>query len=659
MLQPKPGDRCCSYIRCSTTEQSSDGYSVERQDSSLEGCERKLNIKIAKVFTDEGGKRWKLSSRPDFHKLWNEIAAGLWDWVIVDSQERYGTENAFQWGSFCDHLLRHGCNLWAIAESRCLTDPDDIGGVILGNVNAVLSSKHILDKSRSVMQAKHLMAKEDRYTGGLFPYAYDVAIFQGKTDQELWRIYLVSSVLGDYYTARNGKRRRKRVSTYRKIMPDGSYTEQPSFPAYEDHDTARWVITNDQDRLKVLALIFDLKSQGKADNKIARTLNEMGIPTMYGKVWNQSDIDNILTNPKYHGEKIYGRRCHSPFHDVVNGQVERVSKPQPRAAAEIVRHKVDCLIADAVWKDIQELKAEKRTVGIRGHNLWLKPFLYCADCKQQMRADRREQVYYCATHQDQSRAGLPTSCKRNSLRHAKAEELVLRYLADVGKDIEALTSPIQPLPESANNPKRERLWQLIERMHEFMGRHCDGNMVNDYLAFVETRQRKGETGCKPPGLDLYEFVFARKQTRLTAELDQKEAEHADMVAGFLKLTSPLAIQKANEMMGSLEAEITQLREEVQPIHHEQEALLSEIERMKIAAEELHRQMTQDDGQRKAAALRNVVDQVVCTFRDNPLARKKHTGRMSRSRLVEVAVLPRKGGRVATYDLSGIHCVTLT
>jgi hypothetical protein len=60
------------------------------------------------------------------------VQAGKWDWIVVDSQERFGTKDAFEFGYFA-HLFRMSdCQLWSVSQGHLTAD--DLATPILASV---------------------------------------------------------------------------------------------------------------------------------------------------------------------------------------------------------------------------------------------------------------------------------------------------------------------------------------------------------------------------------------------------------------------------------------------------------------------------------------------------------------------------------------------
>jgi DNA invertase Pin-like site-specific DNA recombinase len=100
------------------------------------------------------------------------VQAGKWDWIVVDSQERFGTKDAFEFGYFA-HLFRMSdCQLWSVSQGHLTAD--DLAAPILASVHAGSSREELLELGRRNVSGKRTKAPNGEWQGGYVPYGYDV-----------------------------------------------------------------------------------------------------------------------------------------------------------------------------------------------------------------------------------------------------------------------------------------------------------------------------------------------------------------------------------------------------------------------------------------------------------------------------------------------------
>src|SRR5215813_13664064 len=105
-----------AYIRV-----SSDKQDTTRQRESIE---RWGSVDL--WFEDSEGRnpRDLAHKRQGFQRLLKAVEAGLVSTIVVDSQDRFGTRDAYQWGAFLTLLRDHDCKLYD-ASGKDLSADDD------------------------------------------------------------------------------------------------------------------------------------------------------------------------------------------------------------------------------------------------------------------------------------------------------------------------------------------------------------------------------------------------------------------------------------------------------------------------------------------------------------------------------------------------------
>jgi len=83
------------------------------------------------------------------------------------------------------------------------------------------------------------------------------------------------------------------------------HTPSPSYGYDYDKNSKNFVVN--QQETEIVNLIFNMYLQGNGLVKIARTLNDMGIPTKRKKTWSVKQIDTIIKSPFYLGHLTQGK----------------------------------------------------------------------------------------------------------------------------------------------------------------------------------------------------------------------------------------------------------------------------------------------------------------------------------------------------------------
>src|SRR5690606_8344712 len=128
-------------------------------------------------FEDSDGKnpRHRADKRQNFQALLKSVQAGRFERIIVDSQDRFGTKDAYEWGKFMSLLRDHGCEL--IDSQGRLLSGDDEGAVLTGVVGALTSKREQREKAHRNISGKINYARKGEYQGGYAPYGTDIVCF--------------------------------------------------------------------------------------------------------------------------------------------------------------------------------------------------------------------------------------------------------------------------------------------------------------------------------------------------------------------------------------------------------------------------------------------------------------------------------------------------
>ena len=107
-----------------------------------------------------------------------------------------------------------------------------------------------------------------------------------------------------------------------------------------------------EEQAKIVRQIFDYAvNYGYGAFKIAKTLNEAGIPNVNGGEWKSGTISDMLKNPIYMGYPAYGRRKKYPHIEKVAREDWILSeKPNPQYA----------IVSQRIWEKAQEIREARK-----------------------------------------------------------------------------------------------------------------------------------------------------------------------------------------------------------------------------------------------------------------------------------------------------------
>lgn len=573
-----------AYLRISSDTQDS-----RRQCDSISAWAERNGHSIGHWFKDIEGRnpRDKAAKRSDFQRLLKAVETGLVKKIIVDSQDRFGTRDAYEFGKFATLLRDNDCELWSVNQG--LLTADDDATILTNTIGALTSTREQKEKAVRNISGKIQKAKAGEYPGGYPPYGLDVVCFSD--GRESWRVEWV----GHYERW--------------KIYPDGSrekFDGKDNFPAKNPADTLRFRPSIDANRLTVVRQIFDwFATENISPGQIATRLNKMGITTTVNTPWNKIIVKQLLRNPVYTGLPAWNKRAGSRFKEYVNGQIQDVTSKvagRNRKPADYVqpsKPEFEPLIDSDTWERVQsKFVPGKPRSPAQVAELWLKPFLFCGHCDKPMRSCKagngmKYGSYFCGTYGTYGKEN-STGCRCHRVKHSIIEALVDKYLGEVEPKLTELAEyDDSGLFDMAYDAWAESVWKN-----------------NQLWSRMATTVKKKEWPADWWNID--KAYRPTKRPDVEAAIDAKEVELDEMLAGFFKL-SPALQDRANKAMEALHTEIDRLRAENEdlsaPWREVQWELGQRQQALQFAAS-----LSDDSGPRRSEALRRVVDKIVCHFR---------------------------------------------
>lgn len=228
---------------------------------------------------------------------------------------------------------------------------------------------------------------------------------------------------------------------------------------------------------QVVRRIFDLFEEGCGKVRIAKTLNQEGIPSPseYKRIlgeryhngrrmdrttyWTYATVHRILQNQMYAGNMEQGRSLRATMH----GR----AKQRAREDWTVVPDTHEAIILPEQWERVQVLLGRRtRELSFEQNQSPFAGFLRCGDCGRAMvKTKSAGGIYYsCGSYK---RYG-PTVCSKHSISHAVLEEVVLedlnRVIAAVG-DMEKLADEADAHNVLSPKTQQGRLEEGLERLY--------------------------------------------------------------------------------------------------------------------------------------------------------------------------------------------------
>jgi site-specific DNA recombinase len=228
-----------AYVRVSTEEQAREGYSLNAQRVLIEERVQAEGWTLVEVYADEGwsGRR---ADRPDYQRLLDDAAAGVFEVLVVWRLDRFG-RNTIERLTAEAGLLRAGVRIVSLTEPEI--QEEDATAPLLKAIRAGMAemeSKLIGQRTRAGLQA---VARSGRQPCGQPPLGYRAV----------------------------GERRER-----------------------------RWIV--DKAEAEVVRRIFASYIAGTGTNSICRELNADGITTRRGARFSPRVVHELVSNPAYVGK---------------------------------------------------------------------------------------------------------------------------------------------------------------------------------------------------------------------------------------------------------------------------------------------------------------------------------------------------------------------
>lgn len=333
------------YIRLSIEDSKVESMSIENQKRALHSFVDRIegirNIEVLE-FIDNGYSGTNFE-RPAIQKLLGQVQAGEVNCIIVKDFTRFG-RNAIEVGYFMERVFP----LYGVRFISVNDDFDsgrlhgDTGGldVAFKYLVAEFYSRDLSIKSRS---AKYVKMKRGEYQSKICPYGY-------------------------------------RKGADGRMEPD-------------------------EETAPVVQMIYELAKAGRSTTQIARVLLEKGIQTpgerkaamgivkhdvsRSGGLWQTSTLRHILTDERYTGTYIMGKRA-----------VREVGSYLVRTKDESEWFKIPDhhppIISKELFRQVQERFPSSTCVKKQTHSYTLRGKVFCGCCSHAMsRTSNKNKVFYC------------------------------------------------------------------------------------------------------------------------------------------------------------------------------------------------------------------------------------------------------------------------
>ena len=236
-----------------------------------------------------------------------------------------------------------------------------------------------------------------------------------------------------------------------------SSTRTPA--SMRDGPKERPTLEPDEDAALVVKRIFDLAESRKGMLKIVRILNDDGIASPRGKLWNKPTVHNILRNEAYLGTLVWGNNAKD------NADPVRVEKAFPATVTKAQFDRVNRIMRSRAPR-----VSHPRRVG---STFLLSGLVKCYRCKRALsgRYSSRGTFPYHVCHSFVKRA--PGSCDSLRVDARKFEELVVGLIRSnilTEGNIRSLVNVVGEQMDDVAGEERKRLETIESELADVRGR---------------------------------------------------------------------------------------------------------------------------------------------------------------------------------------------
>lgn len=457
--------RAAIYTRLSREDgDKPESDSIANQRALLQDfAARQPDLQIVEQYSDDGFTGTNFQ-RPDFQRMIADIETGKINCVIVKDLSRFGRDY-INAGQYLERWFpAHGVRFLAVNDH---IDSEKGPYDMLLPFKNVFNEQYARDISHKVKSAMQSKQRQGQFIGAFASYGY-----------------------------------RKDPQNHNKLLID------PCAAA-------------------VVQRVFDLYEQGNGKIRIAKLLNEEGVPcpSEYKKLngeryhngqklgkttyWTYATIHRMLKNQMYIGNMEQGRAPRQTMH----GRARQLDRSQ----WTVVEGTHKPVISRKQWDRVQALLSKDTRAPSFEQNISpFAGFLRCGDCGRAMsKTNHPGGVYYCCS--SYKRYG-PGACTRHGIFYRDLEQIVLddlnKIIGAMG-DLKALAEEVTPKQKRCSlEGAQERIQGNLDRVY-----HLKKSAYEDYRSGLLTQADYLR----------YKEDYTRQEEALSKQLSQLEQEQPENI----------------------------------------------------------------------------------------------------------------------------------
>jgi DNA invertase Pin-like site-specific DNA recombinase len=374
-----------AYIRMSSERQEA---SPDQQRAEVARLAKREGYRIIREYFDQSISGDATEKRADFQRMIRDAEEKAdFAAILCWDQDRFGRFDSIEAGKWIYPLRQAGVRLVTVAQGAI--DWNDFTGRVMYGI--VQEGKHqfLIDLSRNVLRGRIASAKR----GSMVvtpPYGYD-RMFHDEAGREVKRVP-------------GGQKFNKPTGWSVKLVP-----AQNS----EEVETVKW-------------LFHRFAYSDCSLRSLVVELNEQGVRTRRGGVWNSVSVQYLLTHPVYTGALVFGRHRGGKYHQVApDGDLSQDRAKGYREPPIVVEGTHEPLVDSETFLRVQA-KLRQRSNGKRAPRrdaYILSGVAHCGHCGRPLSgrsggANRPRRYYTCP-------GGNNGDCQKYNVRQDYLDDYVL------------------------------------------------------------------------------------------------------------------------------------------------------------------------------------------------------------------------------------------
>jgi DNA invertase Pin-like site-specific DNA recombinase len=264
------------YLRMSSKKQDK---SIGEQQKEVTKYAASHGYAIIRWYQDDGISGSEAEKRDGFQRLMNDASAkGDFRAILCWDQDRFSRFDPLEANHYWFILRQAGVKIVTVRQGEL--DWNELGGWLVASINQHGKAQYLKDLSANVLRGKLDSAENGNWSGSRPHYG------------------LAVERIGTGRRTRNGK-----------------------------------LILGDPDQIATIKWIFDsYANRDMSLRDIAKALNDKGIPSPAGKLWNGTTVQAIIRREAYTGRAFQFKESKGKFHTIQGGCVATADGTTTRKA---------------------------------------------------------------------------------------------------------------------------------------------------------------------------------------------------------------------------------------------------------------------------------------------------------------------------------------